>query len=311
MKKLFQIMLCIILLLNNIMLLSSCSTNKGVSASQLQNDIKNSEFIQNCFTSEFVYDSQYEYITHDVTKRQTNIENKEDLIYCNILARNKYFEVNFDVALEYNYYDDGGWILEKSNIENSIAKAILAPEKTLVEEFLHEKRTLQKDGTDIYVGCWYNNEYAEIRKGEYQIQDISFDENSQTSRLNMLVSSPVLSVSGYYLLQCEEDSGWNLVKYEHFSKSKVFMCIASCEFDYSKAIGTFGGGYVTIESVDIENSQITYRINNESSIIEDFDLLSSGFGFPAGLWGRTTLYYNPYQDYWYYTQGSDTIYKRK
>lgn len=324
MKRLLEIMLCVTVVLSSVLFLSSCSSNKGVSDSQLQNDIENSEFIKNCFTSDFVYDSQYEYISHDITKRQTNVDNKEDIIFCNVLAKNKYFEVSFDVVLEYIYYDEGGWIFEKSNIENKIATAISVPELTLVQEFLYEEKILQNNGKNIYLDCWYNNNKTQIEKGEFYIQDILFDENNQTSRVNILVNSPVINASGHYLLLCEENTGWHLAEYEYNNgteiQSDILMCVDSCEFDYSKATGTFSYSYysddvVTVESIDIENSKITYRRNNEASVTRDFDLMNGSFDNFCKAIGITNpkigLTYNPYQDYWYYVWGTQRTYKRK
>lgn len=321
MKRLLEIMLCVTVLLSSVIFLSSCSTGKGVSDSQLQNEIENSEFIQNGFTSDFVYDSQYEYISHDITKRQTNVDNKEDIIFCNVLAKNKYFEVSFDVVLEYIYYDEGGWIFEKSNIENKIATAIRVPELTLVQEFLYEEKILQNNGKNIYLDCWYNDNKTQIEKGEFYIQDILFDENNQTSRVNILVNSPVINASGHYLLLCEENTGWYLAENEYNNgteiQSDILMRIDSCKFDYSKAIGTFSRkeyfeDIVKIESIDVENSQITYRRNNESPITEKFDLMCGGFdNFASEMSSTSILQYNPYQDYWYYIWANQKTYRRK
>ena len=78
-------MLCVIMVLVNILMLSGCSSSNGVLDSQVKEDIKGLKELKECFKSEFVYDSTYEYVSHKTIKRQTNLEKKEDILFCEIV----------------------------------------------------------------------------------------------------------------------------------------------------------------------------------------------------------------------------------
>lgn len=50
----------------------------------------------------------------EVVKRQSNPENKEDIVYCRLTGpQNGYMYSQYYVRLLYNFYDEGGWILDE------------------------------------------------------------------------------------------------------------------------------------------------------------------------------------------------------
>lgn len=307
-------------MVSSIMLLSSCSINSGVKHSQLQVDIEKSEFLQNSFSSDFVCDSQYQFISHNIIKRQTNINEKEDIIFCEVLAENNYFKVILEAELKYIYYDQGGWVLENINVYKKKATAIAPPELELVRQYLIEKIFI-KSGSENVFNCWDSVRQVEARNMDYTIGNLEFDVESQSSKIKISLVSPVIEINGNYSLLCSEDTGWYFEKKKYNNgvedKNDVLINIDSCEFNYDRALGTFSyrgvisNDIVKFESIDTINSKITYRRNDETPITKKFDVITGSFEeFTEVMTGMTDLRYNPYDDCWYYRWGSIKEYKR-
>lgn len=53
-----------------------------------------------------------------VIKRQSNPEQKEDIVYCSTTAESRFFRTQRQYRLLYNFYDEGGWILDEYTPEN-------------------------------------------------------------------------------------------------------------------------------------------------------------------------------------------------
>lgn len=61
------------------------------------------------YTNADVYKMNIEAVT--IEKRQTN--EKNDVVYCTVDLTNEYYHFTKYMKLEYNYYDQGGWCLDK------------------------------------------------------------------------------------------------------------------------------------------------------------------------------------------------------
>ena len=305
------------------------SKENGVSASQLKEDIKKSDFIQNCYSSDFVYESEYSYISHDIIKRQTNIEEKEDIIYCNVTAQNKYFSVDFDVTLEYIYYDEGGWILEKSDITKKTPTPIAAAEKDLIVEHI-----FSTDNKIAYV-AWYKNApnytptlqnaymgevdvengnaFIPANRSYYSFGTPTFDnENLCTLIPTNYCIGEIVKTEGNFRLFFDKEQGWtflNLVAGEtdsgrdYYRVTPVFE-INSAQFDYSSTLGDFGrkdysGNFQTeysIKRVDIESERIYYsrKVYYPESMLDEYAQINL---LTTELIGKDFCY-NIENDYW-------------
>lgn len=54
----------------------------------------------------------------EVIKRQSNTEDKEDIVYCRLTAESGMLRAERQYKLLYNFYDEGGWILDEITPEN-------------------------------------------------------------------------------------------------------------------------------------------------------------------------------------------------
>lgn len=314
--KAIKRVLCLLLSFVIVLSLIGCATqSKGVADSQLKKDIEDSNFIQDCFTSEYVYESKYSYISHDIIKRQTNIEEKEDLIFCNVTAENKYFSVSFEVELEYIYYDEGGWILEKSNIINKTPTPIAAAEKDLIIEniFKHGVSYVEwykrpsKNMPTLQEG--YIDEYSSLLKERsyYGFGASTFDKENLCTLLqaNYYIDE-IVKTEGNFRLFFDQEQGWTFLRVGKKQNESPILEMNKAEFDYSKTLGEFGYKDYTgkmnvkysIKQIDIENECVyfleKFYFPKEEWIERkcDIDLLTMEVDFGDGL------FYEPQKDLW-------------
>jgi len=338
MKRILVYCLSLILCLTN---LSGCGTNK-VSDEQIVTDIKNSDFLQIGFNSDFVYDSPYEYISHEVTKRQTNPENKEDFIYCNISAQNQYFKTTFDVKLEYSFYDEGGWILENSTISNKKAVPISSAEKDLIIDyifnecpahigyiFLDDKIMMDpptlENGypglLDIEQGT---DDYLPAKRTNYKFGNIQFDEENYYTILPTEYSlGNLVNADGIFRVFFDYEKGWsflNLYYGETYDLGQPIYNITpiyeinNINYDYSDALGKFGSErfYYNIKSINTDTSRIEIiecTKNKQKTHTYPIDLFKAEFS-PNGL---DHIFYDEKNDSWIEQSfyGGKSTYPRK
>lgn len=84
------------------MLLSGCSKS-GKSEKEIVQDLQINSFFQDGMDVEI---TQY-----NVIKRQTDVDNKSDVVYINVDAENKDFRWNRSYVMTYGLYNEG-WILD-------------------------------------------------------------------------------------------------------------------------------------------------------------------------------------------------------
>lgn len=90
-----------------LLLITGCSA-KTLSESEVKKSIP-----QEVFSVE-MYDEmlEAEKIQVEIVKRQTNVQEKIDIIWCKILLYNKNYEYTKYMKFTYGYYDKGGWQLD-------------------------------------------------------------------------------------------------------------------------------------------------------------------------------------------------------
>lgn len=170
----WKIMFSIMLLL----LLSSCDMKDlKVSDQQFKEDIsKLDSVINGCVTPVLL--PQESYVMDDciITKRQTNPDNKEDIIYCDVTISNSYIRTVIEYKLEYNFYDEGDWILDDAEILEYISEPLAGADPTLANvvsvysekdwqckavpslySFSHQETDLEAQLCTLYYTCISDN----------------------------------------------------------------------------------------------------------------------------------------------------------
>ncbi len=326
------------------------SQTTGVSGTQLEEDIKASTIVQNCFQSDFVYDSTFSYISHEIIKRQTNPDEKQDIIFCNITAKNKYFSVDFEATLEYVYYDVGGWILEKSKITNKQATPIAPAEKNLIIEFISDKGSFgyvkwyktSSHATPTlengYIGeikteidAWLDDRLS-YEPSMYTFGETSLDRENSCTLLSVTYKlGEVVKAEGNFRLFFDNQQGWSFLKVTNSETIFPVFEINNAQFDYSKTLGDFGRKntvtgenvmYYTIKEIDIENERAYYlerrtRVGEPAKMIEcdaEINLITATIkSYKDKLYGyHEGLYYILEKDAWVqdHSMGPSSTYVR-
>ncbi len=337
MKKALLVLLFTITF-SSFFVLNGCSKN-SVSNAQLMKDLQCSEIllddINNCFKSAYVFDSEYIYSSHKISKRQTNIDDKEDIFHLALIFENKYFRIDCQAILNYIYYDEGGWILENISLSNEKITPLISAEKDLIIEYI----TNEAYQNITYVE-WYDNDiekptpnletgylgYIDIEKIPesylladkyyYKFGDIKFDQKTNTTLLETTYSvGDLVKAYGDIRLFFDEQKGWkflNIYAGENNDDIKEYpetpvLEIKNVSFDYTSALGKFKGTSISggtllynIHNIDVEKRIIEYTFhstNDPWGLPDRNDEITADIDLYQAKFGRFS--YNVYDDCWY------------
>lgn len=112
-------------------------SSEGVPKSQIAADLQGIEDVKNGVIPSNRWNPEKEYAFQDysITKRQTNIDDKQDIVYCTVNISNGYVKSSLEYKLEYNLYDVGGWILDYATLLNKESVPLTGADKTSIEDF--------------------------------------------------------------------------------------------------------------------------------------------------------------------------------
>ena len=165
MKKISTCCILLILLVG----FTACSKSK-TSDEIIRTDIVSLQNYDAVISQNYTNHTPYILKDYKITKRQTNIDKKEDIIFCDVTIENESFNVLLKEKLIYAYYDQGGWIQEKYEILEKKIKAIAPPENVLVHEKIFEN-------IDDYMGSWQvPTPEGDISATGYDCSKIEFNE---------------------------------------------------------------------------------------------------------------------------------------
>ena len=256
MKKSLSVFGLAVLLLLSLFVFSSCGESRKVSDKQLVNDLSVNETIATIFKSELFETEPFEYFSHNITKRQTNPEKKEDIIYCNLTVSNKNFSVNADCVLNYNYYDEGGWILDDVEVSNRK----VSPTNTFSNEEI--MNVFKKASTQSVI----SNILEEHGQAGITVlkSEIVSENNSYIMRIHLNYKRSLSVLEGYVELPFENEKGWH---WESTSINPTKLI----EADYKKAIGTFNfdaflyNFNLYVDSIDTKEGYAEIRLQRTGS----------------------------------------------
>lgn len=281
------VVICAIIILSVIL---SSPKKTGVSMNQIENDIFSLEYLEDYFYSEFTY-YDYNSIELDdlnVSKRQTNFDDKEDIIFCDVSLNDEYFNVTFTIKMNYIYYDEGGWILEDTSITNKIKRPIAAPEELSVilasiGDLNENKSKKLSSSTNLYAHSVENENIAGSLKG-YTIEVLGYDYDAeqQIASLNVHTYNKFNDIYGTIILQYFTENGdWG---WKHISSnepdSSANVTIDSITSDFSSLIGSYvryvndnmEHSYINIKEIYTQTGEadLGYNRNYNFNIIETF-----------------------------------------
>ena len=297
MKKI-SILWVIILVMS---LLIGCNSSKGVSTKQLITDISENTVLSNTLTSEFVPETMFKCIEHQVIKRQISENNTKDIIYTNIIGANDYIRAELSAILTYNYYDVGGWILDDVKIESKSLSPLQPANAEMVMASI-------KDITgNPYPNIYYwgaKDVLGEISPfvSNFNVLNSQLIDEEKETRINIQLTSCVSDIVGYVSLSFDDQNGWQWSKYDN-GTAKTLPCIFISEdpvIDYQAILGTYSGNlptaYWTYKLIDINETArtLTYSRGGERTYTEAIDLIAGHMGGGNGLAYNGGMYYDLY-----------------
>lgn len=281
---------------------------KPVSDSQIKSDIVESERIINCFYSDFIPDSEYKLKKYNLIKRQTNKDQKEDIVFCQFELENEYLNIAIEAELYYVFYDEGGWILEDVSLGNAEAKPISAPDMNMVFDYIKSE---QPEGRFIVE----NDPFGGVANyGELKFHDSSFDGNTAT--LTVLYESPIISIYGTYVLdfypEIGQYTGWVIRCYEDdwYAGKPALEGNYTCNIKYNSfGLGNYSG--IIIREVSEEGVLFDSPINDIYNMRVALNPITGGFTLNRDDYGLFSINldrdvqiifshysYDPFLDVW-------------
>ncbi len=316
-------------------------TEMGVSEQQLKNDLSNHENVIHCFESKFVNSNDYVYEKHSIIKRQTNIEDKEDIIYSSITAKTECISVEMQATAVYGFYDVGGWVLDELRISEKAVTPLQAPNKNIVYNELVS--ALQEDKEQYDEKYKYSDDYDKskawinylriydhekatagnfVQLSEYvknlELGKIEFDQSAKSAQIDVSISSCLSKVNGYIQFGFNDKTGWYWNDASVKNSIKPYVVYKNSQVgDYEEAIGVFKGRLnqgdlmTKIEIFEINQQTITYAfLTGSKPGVErksDFDSVAGEFYVN----GHSFLY-NPNTKNWEETfNGDKGVYYRQ
>ena len=270
----------IILLLSICMLIAACQTS-GVASKQIENDLQEIDEIKNG-TRSYMCIPNNEYIIkqYEITKRQTNLDNKNDIIYCTAVISNGYIESEIECKMVYNFYDKGGWILDDYDVVEKESKPVAGIEKAYIPQI---------------------NVVAQNRRYELSssnVQSITFvDGDIPYSLIVYTYNDGLISFEGN--IECEfVDGDWQYpYGYEFFQLNNF-----SVNWSSNQIVRTFNTGddWLTLSpryqyyksQADYENNR--YIFAGRMNVRVSFDIASIENGIVKGTYSITGMDYSSY-----------------
>lgn len=124
----------------------------------------------------------------EIDKRQTNKNDKEDIVYCTIFGEGEYANPNIECIMWYTYYDKGGWQFENIEITNSTIESgsLRGPDADIyAAEIINDPLSyldedLRYDNEPDVINVEYENDFLYEENLEWELV-ISFDMQKTTS----------------------------------------------------------------------------------------------------------------------------------
>lgn len=271
MKRLLSIWYAVGLLIICAFFLNGCS-NSGVSEAQIQEEVSAFDEVKSGIIScDYVNFDGYQIESFEIEKRQTNIEDKEDIIYCTVVIKNNSFQSHINYMLIYDYFDDGGWLLGQVEII--------------------EKRTTPLCGVHLdniyFDGLNFSekfNKYSSLNnnfdRDNIQVVGRNTDLEIGIDTIEYQYTNEKSIIKAQLIFQFDQNSGWKVISDENDYSMQNCPIVKEISVDWEKIfVGTFecdASRYknnLTIKSYN----KATREVSGSYSVLEDTTLYNPRF----------------------------------
>lgn len=209
------------------------------------------------YTNADVYKMNIEEVS--IEKRQTN--EKSDVVYCTVELSSEYYHFTKYVKLDYNYYDQGGWILDAWEYYNNTSYQILA-------------NPFSEDSAALKWAYEYSDVSLESTTLDTNQNSITYELQVENQHLYATIGGKLIDTYTFNGTQWTEyadasaiHTEWNIVgNWEYFEKDEknsfVFGCALSIDsFDEgsASASGTCEFFYADMSPLTMQTSQRSYQ----------------------------------------------------
>lgn len=257
------VVVCIVIVLSVVL---SSPKITGVSMKQIETDIAELSYIKNGIMSN---NTAGEYIVNEITldKRQKNIEQKNDIIYCCVNISNELYESDVYVKLIYNLYNGGIWSLDENECirEESTSK----PLKCAVMSELPERFK------EFYVNGSHEIEVQNIQyiKDDNLVScDVGNYTYKQTSYYKIVSTDGIFGADIYIDYFFSPSSGWTQITRDYFVDNYEIQktyCLNPDEIfgNFRRVSVTIGRyqEYLQFYNYNPNDNTINYTYTNESN----------------------------------------------
>lgn len=265
----------------------------GVSSEQIQKDAENVEVE---YSTKYVPTSDFKYISHDIIKRQTNTEDKEDLVYLESHYENDSFKIVAEIKLTYNFYDEGGWILDETDVEIKESFATKAPDLTPVWD------SFEIEESPPFIGCVYKGDFRVLHFNSFEYLGVELNEEDQSAKMRMRFTKTNGSeVILYYPYKYSLKGGWQrqLTPVEgqvevqinsRYGYNTIHYIAEVEKADFKYTMNVADGESFTLRDMDIENNKIVVTKNSQDYLYY-FDPFS-GRIYPKNPFNESKMYFD-------------------
>lgn len=303
MKNMKLVIICLFVSL----LFAACQTQNsgttfGVALGQIEDDLKQLDTINDgVITSTYIPTTEYELVNYEIIKRQTNPENKEDIIYCNVTISNGYIKTLLEYKLLYTFYDQGGWILDDASILSKESVPLRGIEENNITELRIELRSwIEKNGEMLetfedYAEELFRSDGYICKRDCFSLQSRNFDNVNYIDTLYYGYHEPDknFELTGYLSFMFDQSEGWILQYDSAWEQADgcAFVQITDVNIDWNRVMtGEFlfeanNDSYRANISLDIHNfdslesSQVTYE--NDLRYYENGTLRSGKYAYDS------------------------------
>lgn len=242
------------------------SKEEGVSTEQFESDVAELSYIKNGIVNN---NTAGEYQVNEITveKRQTNIEQKNDIIYCFVNISNELYESDVYVKLTYNLYNGDIWTLDEDEYisEESVSKPLKCVGMSNFPESFDE----------FYVNGSHEIEVENIqyiKDDNLMPCDVDYYTYKQTSYYKVVSTEGIFGADiciDYYF---NPTRGWTQITREYFVKNYEIQkayCLKPDEIfgDFKRVSLTIGRyqEYLQFYNYNSNDNTISYTYTNESN----------------------------------------------
>lgn len=204
MQKLKVFVLVFTMLLGTLCTMTACSiagdnSPKGAKDSQIEADIKVLESVQNgVINGYFMPVEKYELLDFSIIKRQTNLDKKEDIVFLSVVIANSYVKTTLEYTFKYEYYDQGGWLLDNTQLTSKYS----VPLKGVTESLVCGGDACYKNtSADFIAACDFVP--SKMRPIEHQT-----NLESETDLIVFAYADHHYEMTGYEMFTFDQSYGW-------------------------------------------------------------------------------------------------------